>query len=81
MNAEQIIAHAVEDVLADHKLVWQQKRCSCGRWRVGPKEKLYGTMELLHDRHRSEEVARKLVDRTTWRIGEQHADSDLCAVR
>lgn len=67
MNAEQIIARAVWEIFAEHQLVWKSKSCSCGQWKLGPKERAYGTMEFQHKRHISQEVAKRLTERSIWK--------------
>ena len=67
MNAEQIIANAVEDIFADHQLDTSGKRCSCGRWTLPNKQRQWGTVQIQHRRHLSEEVGRRLTQRATWK--------------
>ena len=67
MNAEQIIANAVEDIFADHQLDSSGKRCSCGRWALPNKQRQWGTVHIQHRRHLSEEIGKRLTQRATWK--------------
>jgi hypothetical protein len=61
MNAQEIIALAVEEEMMKHSLFYAGKRCNCGLWKMPRGEKAFGTMQLQHARHVAQVVAQRLV--------------------
>ena len=63
MNAQEIIALAVEEEMMQHLLLSAGKRCSCGNWKLPARERAFGTMQIQHARHVAQVVATRLTDR------------------